>query len=1726
MAKLGEVSEEMMSDFESMDQDSQVEVINSLDDEDIAKFDGAYSLYKQRKAAPSLTQGTFKDTQSPGSAVQNYMTPQKASWSPASGPQSIGASAPTEQDQMDAAAAIPEGTGFADSVATGIGAVTKPIRENLLKPVAEQVMSDPVGELLKQPMGGPVGTFLRATDRNPQMPPVDKMGSGEILARQAMAPIVGNSIVPGGVNVDDENSADSREAAVMANTLENDIGPWLGPAASSFASHYGELPYWLLGGKEMQSINKAVEGSKIAALTGKEMLPTLLRHSVAGAGGGFVGGGAQGALAENPTPFSSAAGGAAGGALLGPVVGVVGEELGRAVSSYKAGDRGTNLVLGMFRTPEQKLQLKDSLIAFSDSELGKLNSVAKVTVDGKVTGETAPIPFTSGDLNVINSRAATKAWKSKIRPALIQTYVDEKGNFVSRLVEFDVTNPTAPRTVVQNIVSPNVREAMAVWDKHPGAFIEHGDGVLPAKIDEMVPGKIGSQVEDDQVPVVLMALSTGEKTVAVPVPISAPSVHLRAPGDFKMGDAVKVPAKFVKGGVEGVVIGVDGNLVKIKSAKGKVTSVPRSLVTSIEALTPEAMAARKQILMAAQERLEMQKGATVVSEPDITAVDVNPLNPAQRQAPVTSGFEWESPTGKKNTTSVVRNWSRITPERMVETGMAKDLSDAAGKLEWMRENGYVKRSGNDAVYVPTNKSIDAPSAIEVTKNERGAKSEVKSAEVVTPVEAAPQVTAPVETFEAPVTAPTREQVAVEAQAEAKVAFKSSKKVAPNGAQEGMLVAFRTPEMRAEGVDGRQAAVKEIRSDGSVVLLESDGTTHIVSKHDVNSMFPVNMPEADIRDVMKQDIPGVTTPLDLDAWTNNPQYADVTLAGIQRALKQRGVNVENGMSDSARAAYRRIIEFTGGFPQDTRTSSMIPGVVQGLRGGAQQDKVSLSFVDAARKVGLGPHTEASMATNAMLEAVDSASRQEGYKAWAAKYPQQAKKFGESLVNLSTELRGLQEQLAVVGVDTVALKEWERQLGNEGEFQTAVYRAFQDPEKWMRMLVKEMDNHSRLTGPDPKRTPVLKEAIDFFQKKTKKAPERIVNDILEILRHPDSDLGAQFKAKGYVSSADAAKLKERRVWDTPELKAIKNLLGPETDPIIRLAHSTASANALLTTVKASNALVETPFFSREIRGDLTYKIPDAPQYGNARGGYTHPELKPFIEADAIAKQSSEMMRAFTKGMGVWKMSHVALGGFAPWVSNMQRLVKNLIFADGPLLHNSKYFYDAVVALKAMHSDPSIFGKARPAREAIRVGVLNGGMASNEFGSAKNDLKKEMLAAAAKEMELSGDGGFWGFISGVSEGGKLKGSRALRTILEMYDLPDQVAKLATYMKLKDDALRINGGDVEKASVEAAAAVLRYFPDYKYVPPIVSQTRTLQGPMISAFISAKANDWRINMNAAQDIGRMATGTPEQRLKGAKLMLRSLAASGVAAGAYAGLGVLRRGSGYSDDEMALNERNLPTQEKMTNPARVHLPGDWGRNSRGNPIRAYIDVSNLDDITMGLRAMNPNVPAFNQAAQWLAWQATDAVPMLGMAPVMQTAEFERGNDPRVIQGQMTGVDAYAGLFGKSAAETMLPQAVYRWMSLKDKMADKQPLTSPKLPASIATLKGMGIRINVAGTPQQATAHGLEMQQAQRDLKGDVKAVWSASNKQQAGKSAEQKKQETTNRIEAGKLYFQKQRKQP
>lgn len=380
----------------------------------------------------------------------------------------------------------------------------------------------------------------------------------------------------------------------------------------------------------------------------------------------------------------------------------------------------------------------------------------------------------------------------------------------------------------------------------------------------------------------------------------------------------------------------------------------------------------------------------------------------------------------------------------------------------------------------------------------------------------------------------------------------------------------------------------------------------------------------------------------------------------------------------------------------------------------------------------------------------------------------------------------------------------------------------------------------------------------------------------------------------------------------------LLGPVESGVLRASLTIAGQRSAIRNMQTFNELAGwkvvdqlgrdiNPYWSRGRRADLPVQVPDLPEYGNARGGWTTREWGEIINAPKRASNTEGFWHMLG---GVFKGNVVLFGGPATWMNNFMRSVKPAIAAGSmPLINPGKFgerFVQAASAMKSWKQNPTAGNTGgNIILEMRRLGVGSGGQGAHEiagplsyvadavhdhFAGAKNQDFFQMMAAAPAALHR-----------------KIGNGR--REVGEAYDQTDQLWKTATYIDRRAAHLE-DGMPVEQAAREAARLVRRYWPDFANVAPVVEKMRNGSPLSVAPFLSGIAEETRSSAMIAKD----AATNPA--------MAARIAAQAAVIGSV-GFGLmpmLRRMNGISDAEVEASLKGRTDRAKTYKPLVFTMP--------------------------------------------------------------------------------------------------------------------------------------------------------------------------------------------------------------
>ncbi len=1532
--------------------------------------------------------------------------------------------------------------------------------------------------------------------------PIDKtvspsakgMGAGEILARQAMKPFVGAGAMPGGVNFANPADADKPEAAEMVQTLEG--VPVLGsyaPAMMFIADQAGQLPFWVLGNGTAQAVEKSVVAAG-GALASAKLLPTIVRSAMGAGAEGAIGGGAQEALTVGGDPIKGAGFGAAFGGVLGGAAPVV----GAAVRGMKT------KVLAMWGA-EAKGTVDDAVRTFvaepdavpppPDADLTPAPLLENAPIPVKQEAPAAPMPKNVEPMHIKVESVLDPARRDKPMRVTV-TEIHVSGGEMKK---------------VQHTTDMSWLESQKFAEKHPNAVVDMDpvDSVLGAQFERMPKQQVDMPAD---VPEALV-VKTGEDGVEKLVKQPMEAVDIRAPNERRAGDVVRMGD--VTGIIEGPTLKHDKIRVRVN---GKIELWPSSEVVRV---ADNARMAQTELAKAVPVPEPVPTDKTPIAAPKpLTAdktvpgkrrpaglepVELLPSSAAQTQAKVAKGQRFGPVVGGerklelKHVIDAAKVWQVVTPKRLITSKIAQDMPEALSIINLLESTGVVYRAkpGRGATYLY---NAEHPRRLYETAEEHfGGDTVIKSriddikamiaqkAEKATPADALPPHVQP---------PPTKQEKAL-------VVEEMLKKD-----NTGYLVTYRTDEMRAQGLPPRNGVIKGTDVNGNLVVVDARSTVDVQRDaagavinrtrfnaevrvklgKEANMLLPATLPQATLKDVLKTDIPGVTTPLDIEQFLKMPTDFRKIQQNVREMMRREAALRNQVIPSKIKTLWRRT--FGGGHDY---VPVPVRAVAQRLAGAdTGRDMATTSYRNITGE-GLRPFSKEATDLRQVVEGAVS-KMPSGMKAWAAANPKVTERVVAQVQTMIDYIQDLQGRLAEVGVTAVQIKNL-----NADELATmylkAGYETFlMGPEKRLAHIERQL-----AAGTSPQ----LDAAVEFFSRKGK-TPAEVRADIAAVLREPD--VGIALEKRGYLPKGVGGTLAERTVWDTPALKAVKELLGPIEDPLMRLTMSLQAAEAAYATAKAGDLLVNTPYFSRVPREDLTYRVPNDARYGRAQGGYTTPELAPFLDPTLMAKEAAEYAELYVKIIRGWKMTNTALGSSTVFLNNIMQNVPSLYASGGIAGFVDGSVVDVLSGWHHYSKNPTGIGPQNVIREAMQLGVAGNTLSHMETDFQNKSMQQELWAHIIQK--TGGGGSFPQMMMAVQSFITQKGIRSVDAVLAVHDSIDQLAKTTTYVSVKKSYLK-KGLSNDEAATMAASRVLRYFPDWRFVPPWVAKTRSLQGVLLAPFLSSVTNGMRITANIAADTMKSAAGMlPDNPY----LAMRMAAGVGVGAAMYKGVQGIARSRGLTEADEIECEGWMTLEQKNRAPMRVWIGKQ--RNANGEMGCEFVDISTWNDITRALKGVNQGDPLTDQFAQFglqvgvdlLSPQATLAAKsVIGMVDIP---------GKNVVQ-RMPTMENRAGSLGTAVVDTFTPGAVKQAQRLDSQMQDEQALTRSQITPTVAMLQMLGLN---AGFVTQKTARGRiqEIQGPAQNLSKDVFKINSGYDQAWKQKTPEERKAATRESVDVMK----------
>lgn len=1656
--------------FAALPREQQREKLKLLKPEQLNAFVEAFNEWKQSSVAvpPPVEQGPLAPLQPSSEAP--------ATVAPPAVPPPIAAPRP---------GAIPsfEGQAIDWAKKNVVDPVLETAQKYVTRPAFEYAVENPktaaVASALRVPFVIPImGALTKGPIEKTTSPSAKGMGAGEILLRQAAKPFVGAGAVPGGVNFSKEVDADKPEALEMVNTLEG--VPVLGkhvPAMLSVADQAGQLPFWVLGNGTAQAIEAAVVAGG-GVLASAKLLPTVVRSALGAAAEGAIGGGAQETLTVGGDPLK----GASYGAAFGGVVGGVATPIVRGIQALKT------KVVSMWGG-ESRQAMDGAISAFVNEP-----DAPVVPPEAAPLLENAPIPVKQEAVSVASPAPAPLPRKTEPLHIKVESVLDparrEKPMRVT-VTEVHVSNGELKK--VQYAQDMSWLESQKFVEKHGSAVVDMDPvaSALGAQFERVPKEQVDLPAE---VPEALV-VKTGEDGVEKLVKQPMEAVDIRAPNERRAGDVVRM------GDVVGILEGPTLKHEKIRvRVNGKIELWPPSEVKWVQDTSEMAQQELAKTVPTPEAAPPPTDKTPIVARANVpvdrtTPGRRKPTGPAPIELLPSSAPEMMTKTAKgqrfgpvvggerklelKHVIDAVKVWQVVTPKRLISSRIAQDMPEALSLINLLESTGVVYRGkpGRGATYLYNE---NHPRRLYETAEEffggdtliKSRIDDIKSMiERKTPADALPTY------IETPAT-PTEKAAAVE------------EMLKPDNA--GYLVTYRTDEMRAAGAAPRNGVIKGVDVNGNLVVVDARPSVHVerdtsgkVVKRtrlnaevrvklgkEANMLLPATLPKATLRDVLKTNIPGVTTPVDIQAFLQNPPDLGKIRQNVQEIMRREASLRNTVVPPALRNIWRRT--FGGG--HDYVPAALRP-VAQRLAGMDTGRDMATRTYRSITGEGLRPFSDASNELRPVLEGT-LRKMPANMQAWAKAHPEVAASTVAQVQTTIDYIQDLQGRLAEAGVTAVQIKNLAPdELATM--YLKAAYETFVlGPEKRLATIERQLDRGG---------SPALDAAVAFFTRKGKTAAE-VRADIAAVLREPD--VGLALEKRGYVAKGVGASLAERTVWDTPELKAVKDLLGPIEDPVMRLTMSLQAAEAAYATAKAGDLLVNTPYFSRVAREDLTYRVPDDARYGRAAGGYTTPELAPFLDPSLMVQQAQDHAKMLIKAIRVWKMTNTALGSSTVFLNNVMQNIPSLYASGGMAGFIDGSVADVLSGMYHYSKSPTGIGPQNIIREAQQLGVLGSTMSHMETSFQTRSMQRELWADILKN--TGGQGSYAKMVSAGLSFLEKKGVRSAEAVLALYDSIDQIAKATTYVTVKKGLLK-KGLSNDEAATQAAARVLRYFPDWHFVPPWVAKTRHLQGIVLAPFLSSITNGMRITANIASDTAKAAVG---QLPDNPYIALRMAAGVGVGAVLYKGVEGIARARGMTEAKEIEYEQMMSLKQKSRHPVRIWI-GET-TNAKGEKGGEYIDITSWNDLTRPLRGVMQGDPFSEQLKQYAFQVGIDLLAPQAQLAAQSAMAMSDLPGRNTVQRMPTTENTVTGV-GRAAWETFKPGLIRQQQRIWSELQDQQALTRSQVPWTTALLEELGLGAGFV-TPTTALDKIQEYTAPAKNLSSDAFQISGGFNQDWAQKT--------------------------
>lgn len=539
---------------------------------------------------------------------------------------------------------------------------------------------------------------------------------------------------------------------------------------------------------------------------------------------------------------------------------------------------------------------------------------------------------------------------------------------------------------------------------------------------------------------------------------------------------------------------------------------------------------------------------------------------------------------------------------------------------------------------------------------------------------------------------------------------------------------------------------------------------------------------------------------------------------------------------------------------------------------------------------------------------------------AKHPELEAEVGQTISATLDGIKKNQEFLAANGFDSIAQNEAARAMGLTDEYETALYlRNMMGREKFQEFAQKHLPAE-------------YERAIKLMtQRDPGKSWQTAQSEFLDLL---DVNKDLELQELAGKGSSDA---KKNLIARKSMQKEITDILGKVESAALGLAHSKAVSDTLVRRVNNWNSITASPYWSPGPRADLGMgggvPVPNHPMFGKAAGGRVHESFKPLLEVKKLDADTNGLARALGS---YWKFNVVPAGGFAPWVNNVMRNWKGMVFSGGlETPADFATFFEAAEMMLDYKRNPMVFGNNSQFVEAMTNGAVSTGFAANEINKIKT--VNRVLEAVRRGKGTKTD--VWEMLDGIRD----SLTSTAQDVGAAYDTIDRLFKFTAYLNLKRKFTSLGYGPNDAAAM-ATMRINDSFPNYELVGPLVEKMRKGSVFAVAPFLTSKAEDMRVNAKMAMRLSNLGSADPTARQDAQALAVRLAGATAVLGGALKLNNEIGKVNGITDADRnkALDETKLASQ--AFRPGRFVLPykDKLGRVQIG-------DTTPWDDTLMMLR---------------------------------------------------------------------------------------------------------------------------------------------------------------------------------